>query len=560
MICLSADQSPALALIAARLDGKDISTYGLHLHQALLLSPTIFPVIFAALMGRCFKAVGLYLVERGTTLGRLEQLIGCQSLFSSLERQISLRSWSFVGFLLMFLWLLSPLGGQSALRLLDQESGVITSVDTFHYMNPNAIEDSLMMGASAINSGRATFTSIFLAALLSSTRYQNTSMDLWGNVKLPSYRSVENSTSGEWKTLPMNTEDVIYASLIGIPVAGLHQSGSSNFTLKARQWDISCNTNKAMGLNESAFGNATATYKLAYSDGKRCTKYPCPISFKSINSDDDVGAVITVASCEMSYEYLQAVVRCNGTNCAAIQVRKLDLYTDGYTQDMDDFTRGNLVGNSFGTLPIVDNYNVGSITARGSTNAEKWMYNPTSFIGDTGDYAKLYKLSTETLSERLNMIFNTFFQSTYGTTALGGNLPKNLTSLSSGDPHLLFNSTTAQTSNPSSAVYKTNWNWFALLLISSIILQIAAYLGLILKYWTCVPDIIGYASSMTLLNPYVPTPTGGTTLHGLERAALLQDLPVRIGDVCADEPVGAIAFAKADEGRVARLDRKRFYI
>lgn len=217
--------------------------------------------------------------------------------------------------------------------------------------------------------------------------------------------------------------------------------------------------------------------------------------------------------------------------------------------------------NTFNFLPTMDNYNVGSASSRGSTNSEKWMYNPESFIGATYDYVQLYKLPVETLTERLNIIWNTFFQSTYGTTALGGNLPKNLSSLAEpATSSLTFNATTAQLSVPSPPVYKTNWNWFALLLIASIILQIAAYTGLVLKYWTCVPDIIGYASSMTLLNPYVPTPTGGTTLHGLERAALLHDMPVRIGDVCANEPVGAIAFAKADEGRVARLDRKRFYI
>lgn len=62
-------------------------------------------------MGRCFKWIGLFLVERGTTLGRLERLIGYQSLYSALERQISLRSWSFLGLILMLLWLLSPLGG-----------------------------------------------------------------------------------------------------------------------------------------------------------------------------------------------------------------------------------------------------------------------------------------------------------------------------------------------------------------------------------------------------------------------------------------------------------------
>jgi hypothetical protein len=176
----------------------------------------------------------------------------------------------------------------------------------------------------------------------------------------------------------------------------------------------------------------------------------------------------------------------------------------------------------------------------------------------------LYKVDPEVFAQRLTIIWNTFHQSTFATTALGGALPKNLTQtgvLPSGfADNVLFNATQAAIVKQTLPVYRTNWKWFVSLLFSSLVLLAAAYAGLVLKYITLAPDIIGYASSLTMLNPYVPTPTGGTTLHGLERAALLHDLPVRIGDVCANEPVGAIAFAKADDGRVTRLTRQRWYI
>ena len=515
-------------------------------------------------MGRCFKSVGLYLAERGTTLGRLEQLIGCNSLFSALERQIALRSWSLVGLGLSLIWLLSPLGGQSALRLLGQESPSIGTTAKFQYMNPNAVSDSFMMGSSAANSGRSTFSSIFLAALLSSTRYGSTAADLWGNVKIPQYKSIADSTSTDWKMVPdANRTKITYASLIGIPVANMDGVGQSNFSIRARQWDITCDDIKSLDGDKADFGNKTATWSMSY-DGTSCPQYPCKFSFKSIagdsESNDEDPNIYAVASCELSYDYLEVGVSCNRTDCAAKSVRKLELFGDNYSNDTDGFVRGNLAMNTMTFLPTVDSYGVQSVTARGSSNAEKWMMDPNNFIGATYDSVKLYELSSELLGTRLTIIFNTFFQSTYATLAVGGNLPSNLTSLADNNPFLTFNSTDATITSPSPPVYKTNWTWFTLLLVSSIILLIAAYVGLVLKYYTCVPDIIGYASSMTLTNPYVPTPTGGTTLHGLERAALLQDLPVRIGDVCADEPIGAIAFAKADEGRVGKLDRRRFYI
>ncbi|KAF2193324.1 hypothetical protein K469DRAFT_618364 [Zopfia rhizophila CBS 207.26] len=540
-----------LAIIAARLDGKEVSDYGLHLRQVLLLSPTIFPVVFAALMGRCFKHIGLWRAERGISLGRLEQLVGCQSLFSALERQISLRAWSILGLLMTLIWLLSPLGGQSALRLLDQEKEFVHLTGTYNYLNPMASTGSFLEGASSMNSGRATFVSVFLASLLSSSKYQATPMDLWGNVKIPVYRSL--SGDSEWKSVD-HSHNVTYASLIGIPVAGI-RSGKASYTLKARQWDIKCDSNQEKSVNDSAFGNMTATWKLNYTDG-RCKSYPCHINLKSLDQSGNV----SVAECAMMYGYFEAAINCNGTDCRADKMKLLDLFSDGYTQDHDDFTRRNMISNEMNYLPSVDNAGVGSAAARGSTNAEKWMADPLDFIGATGGNVDLYKLSPELLSERFTIVWNSFFQSTFATTVLGGNISKNLTELEKPILQLTFNATQAQIVNETKEVYKTNWRWFVALLVASIILQIAAYTGLVLKYITLAPDIIGYASSLTLLNPYIPTPTGGTTLHGLERAALLHDLQIRIGDVCGNEPVGAIAVAKADEGRVTRLDRRRWYI
>ncbi|KAL5383210.1 hypothetical protein PMIN06_010575 [Paraphaeosphaeria minitans] len=556
----------ALALVAARIDGKEVSHYGQHLQQVLLLSPTIFPVIFAALMGRCFKYMGLFLAERGTTLGRLEQLIGSTSLFSALERQISLRGFSVVGYVLMVLWLLSPLGGQSALRLMGEETKSVLSNGTVQYLNPDTVVDTAMGAASDIDSARSVFSSIFLASLLSSSKYQDTSMDLWGNVKMPRFASVENSTSDEWKTIRNdNNTDVTYASLIGIPVAQLDNIGTSNFSVKARQWDINCDRNEMQGGKQAGFGALdVSTWKVAYTPvNSSCSEWPCSISFKSLANDDAEDEDYfnyTVASCKLSYDMYETKIGCKGRSCIPTAMRKIDPYTGvNYTQDTDTFFRGTPTLNTMTTLPRIDNLGVGSVAFRGSTNAEKWMANPTNFVG-LKTYVQLYELGPDVLSDRLTILWNSFFQSTYAMNTLGGNLDQTFDNITQSADTQLFNGTASALSTPMPSVWKVDWKWFIALLGSSIILQIAAYLALFFKYYTCVPDVIGYASSMTLLNPYVPTPTGGTTLHGLERAHMLQDMKVMIGDVCANEPIGAVAFAKADEGRVARLVRQRFYV
>lgn len=538
----------------------------MHLQQVLLLSPTIFPVIFAALMGRCFKYMGLFLAERGTTLGRLEQLVGSTSLFSAMERLISLRGFSVVGYMLMIVWLLSPLGGQSALRLQGQETNSIMSNGTVQYLNPDVVLDTSMQGASIINSARSIFGPIFLAALLSSSKYQDTPMDLWGNVKMARYQSVQNSTSDEWKTIKDDdSNNITYASLIGIPVAQVDKIGTSNFSVKARQWDISCDKNEMQGGKQADFGGMNvATWKIAYAPvNSTCSSWPCSLSFKSIanvDSSDEDFFNYTVASCKLSYDMYETKVVCTGRSCTPTAMRMIDRYTGvNYTRDSDDFFRSTPAYNTMVTLPQVDNLGVGSVAFRGSTNSEKWMADPTNFVGlDT--YVQLYELSPEVLGNRLTILWNTFFQSTYAMNTLGGNLDRTFDNITESATSQLFNGTATVISTPMPNVWQTNWKWFTALLVSSIMLQIAAFMALFFKYYTCVPDIIGYASSMTLLNPYVPTPTGGTTLHGLERTRLLQDMRVMIGDVCPNEPVGAVAFAKADGARVSRLDRKRFYV
>jgi hypothetical protein len=54
---------------ALQLDGKPLSEYGSHIANAAKLGPTIFPIIFAAVVGRLMKFCALWRAENGTNLG-----------------------------------------------------------------------------------------------------------------------------------------------------------------------------------------------------------------------------------------------------------------------------------------------------------------------------------------------------------------------------------------------------------------------------------------------------------------------------------------------------------
>ncbi|KAF2628777.1 hypothetical protein BU25DRAFT_430599 [Macroventuria anomochaeta] len=571
-----------LALRVARLDGKAPRADNDKLQEMLLYTPTIFPLLFAALMGRFFRHFGIWLAERGTTLGRLEQLVGCQSVFLAIERQICLRNFSTIGVCSILIWLLSPFGGQSALRVLRQEERYLNTTQALHYLGPLDVQQTTMGGASMVNSGRSTFTPLFLAALLSSGGFQTNSADLWGNVKLPSYRAIENSTSNDWKPVPdYNQTNVRWSSLIGIPVSAFNGEpfttySMNHFKIRARQFDISCSNNSRVAGDwtdsvnttvRSTWMMETGTQQPSCSNNstgcliKACPSYPCPFISKSSAIEVNGEEFTSVANCEYFYDYIEASIECIASTCKATALRKLDMYTDGYTKEWEPYLLGTIMATLMNTMTSVDTIGVSSVTARGATVMEKWMYDPTDFIGSRmyGN-VNLYELPVETFAERLTILWNSFFQSTYAARALAGNLDKATSTNMTGEDNsaIVFNTTESLTSQRRD-VYRVNWKWFGVLLSCSLVLLSAACAGLVLKYLSIAPDIIGYASSLTMLSPYVPTPTGGTTLHGLERTALLHDLPVRLGDVCPNEPVGAIALA-ANDGRVVGLDRRRWYI
>lgn len=242
-----------------------------------------------------------------------------------------------------------------------------------------------------MHGARTEFTSIFLAALLSSSKYQDTLMDLWGNVKFPINRYIENTTSDEWKSVgDLHTSNATYASLIGVPIVGITSLNYSSFTPKARQFDVTCSSDAIQydtNKNESVWANVTATWGLMADPSKKgreyphpiLPKYPLPILSMSMIEDTEKYANYSVAACNVDYGYFEAKVYCNGMSCGVHSMRKLDLISDGYTLEDDAFTRGRMMTNLMVTLPRVDNFNIG--TPRDSTNAEKWMADPTDFIG-----------------------------------------------------------------------------------------------------------------------------------------------------------------------------------
>lgn len=111
-------------------------------------------------------------------------------------------------------------------------------------------------------------------------------------------------------------------------------------------------------------------------------------------------------------------------------------------------------------------------------------------------------------------------------------------------------------------IYAASHLWIGMLLVITLVLQLCAIVGVALKYMATAPDILGYVSTLTRDNSFTSVPEGGNTLSGLERARLLRDLNVQIGDVKCEEEKGHIAFRSVDSAayfRSGKVPKSRVY-
>ena len=99
-----------------------------------LRGPNVFPILFAAVVGRALKGILCWRLERGERLGILDLLVGSTTLVNTITTQITLRIFSLIGPLLFVVWALSPVGGQASLRVMTKGNNTLSTRASFDYM------------------------------------------------------------------------------------------------------------------------------------------------------------------------------------------------------------------------------------------------------------------------------------------------------------------------------------------------------------------------------------------------------------------------------------------
>jgi hypothetical protein len=167
-----------------------------------------------------------------------------QSVWGTFESQFLMQKMTIVGANLLFLWALSPLGGQASLRLMHRDQQASYETSTLRYLTTGP--GGAMFSAASSNTQRGKFAeagALYNAALLAPQTVKTGNQDSWGNVKIPRYETLDPATmdANGWLAAPtIVAHPESWASLVGLPIAGLSNFANSNFTVEYNYLYVTC--------------------------------------------------------------------------------------------------------------------------------------------------------------------------------------------------------------------------------------------------------------------------------------------------------------------------------
>ncbi|KAJ9656207.1 hypothetical protein H2201_008619 [Coniosporium apollinis] len=613
-----------LAIAVAVLHGKPTkdNILGARVESATQLGPTLYPVIFAAVAGRTMKIIARFWVEKGAKLGNLELLMASQTVWGTFESQWLMQRLTVVGAHLLLLWTLSPIGGQASLRLLGNDVAAVWDTTKVRYLETGPGSTSKFLSA-ADGSLFSAIDSTYVSSLLAPENVKLASQDTWGNVKIPRIELLNTSFGNAegWISVPPATKAEQYSSLAGLPIVGLPSNGDSIFKVESSYLSLQCSDylerstqdgswEQALGVIWTGKTNRSQTNPFYDSSTRRPASFFLDTNVALNNDARIVGAItklnasqsadpdlglqrnvifgnrrgvspysqILITNCSLATTYVESMVNCTGTRCSVTKVRPSR--ADHPPVHLTALEHFSVCGNFLTKFPYA-----AGLQSSGAASATEYFLNatdkpPYARAASDARYVDLSHISPSDLSVRLSLVFNTYFQLSLAPLAHAGGLPTNLSlygpdvipvraedrnSLSPEDQAAIILAPMRSRAVVADLVrmhqiYVCNYGWLAALVIASSVLLLVGVAGLILRHRTFAPDMMGYVASMSYENPYIGLPKGGSALDAMERARILRDVRVRIGDVRGGDGVGHVAFVGEGTKLVRRLEKGREYI
>ncbi|TGZ77096.1 hypothetical protein EX30DRAFT_366924 [Ascodesmis nigricans] len=589
-----------LAIITVVLDGKPLSNWGEKVQKALLLVPTVYPILFAGLTSKSLRSYAVDLAARGTTLGTLEQFLGSGTFGGTIVTAFVLRLANVTTLMLFAIWSLSPLGGQAALRMLDTHKFMTTneSADIWHLSSDS---EPWLTGGSAISRVVSMVDATFISSILAPESARQDTTDMYGKIKIPLIEPLETnkSTSDGWLTV---AEDYgRFSSLAGIPhmvYPNPNPDAHGVFNMETSYFKFDCekplNFSQHMipgpvrdGFSAQAphgssiraqtlYLNLTeAEYKSGRMTNRNAASGPRKMEFASRMGHvyhpalNETTAYFAYAQCSMTTTYVESTVTCKDKRCRVTAMRRSLLdHAAEHLSVMDGI--GDATNINFYSL-----FNFAGAPASSGLDSPSERYlaksdDSWSMINNVQETANVVAVDKEAFSERLGTLVNTYwtiFQAPVTVNAAAEKLisdvpdpiyhglPPNTKVTTRGEakpfdpinyPYL------AEKSKAQYILYEERyyciWGWLTCFGISAGIFTIVSLVGLFCQFQRIAPDIF-YVSGLTRDTPYIRVDgePGLTAMDGGIKAFKLKNMKVMIADVMPEEKVGKVALIAVDE-------------
>ncbi|KAL1629631.1 hypothetical protein SLS54_001383 [Diplodia seriata] len=630
---------------------------------------TVTPILFATIMGRLCRKFALYRAQTGITIGTLERFVRCQSIYTAIQTQLSMRPFGILGLSIIIVWLFPPFASQAFLHLVDLSDTYVTNAGTVKYLQLIQAAQDTVKAAAAVSmplTRQLLSSAVFFQISLLMHSYVNSPRDYKAYVKIPSVHSLAPGSGSwdptEWRQIDAG-QPTSYSSLMGIPIAGLSHgvNTTTTFRLPSRHWTVNCSHSDSAMLDQNEFGDkydwTTQPFvmDLAVPDNITASHSSWPIRLLSMKGDPQANAFeyrvteaqrklaplpkvpINLAYCSIGAQNVVSNVTCSQTDCevnsmlllnevqssrsdASVQYlssinvedqdhacntegcdKTVDIYKDVWNPALWDDNKVDggakpdpeLNLSSAGTpvqglrmvlqtlsmasviqqesFPYIENRNVTPAYARyingiGATNVELWLNgNNDGYVSSQyNPWPDYSSVPIEDFSARMETLINTWWQSFYMPPYLEADLLNdpifdhtNRLLFKKGDRSSPFNDTTTSVHEPGPRLYRCNWPFVFVAMITSVIMVVAAGVSVVLDCIIIAPNVFGFASTYTRDNVHLLDYVEGSYMSGIERASDMRDVKVRIGDVHRREVVGHISLTTdLDAGTALRNDRQ----
>ncbi|CAK1365031.1 unnamed protein product [Cercospora beticola] len=566
--------------------------------QAAGYGPSVFPILFAAVFGQLMAAIASWKLEKSITLGLLEQILASRSLGSAFFSLLSLRIFSLWTPVILLLWGLSPLGGQSALRVVSSETDNAESMSDVYYLN---VHNGTTLLDSFRDRHKRAINTVFAAALASTNSSKRGPQDVFGNIHIPMLEAQTHEAGADgWLDMTMNTASMDVA-LLGLPHIGAAAQANSSFMLETSYLMLDCDVHVVDGefplrLNESKVYQAQHLPGSRYAPSQALYNNPDSIYgsvLRDLTAEHEWNDTLprrigfqsrsypaqskdTRAWCNITTTYIEAHTVCGGgpRDCMVVAIRELPKQQCPPTATaLDEINKFKCRDGIYG---IKGKYTAATFFAQFMnampsrygeyTPVEQYFLTPELPFVVGNNSIPIGSIGNTLFAQRFSQLLNTYWLSTLAPYEIAGNFtyPLEDTKQSSepiadATPAYGVRATEA-TVREQRTVLRCHKLWVAVLVVISVLLIGAGLTTAVLSILRTGPLVLDDFASSLRNNPYALLQQKSSMEDGTDVARRSRHVKVQLGDVQPEEEVGYIAVARPGPNQiVARIRRNRVY-